>query len=849
MVTRTNNTPVSGRYFADFGENVLENGYNIVPIAPGQKRPYPEIVGWQNIEATKATLRNWNASGYGQGGIGINTRDTPAVDIDVRDEKVVAALIEWIHAEFGMAPVRVGQRPKSLLLFKSSEPFRKMMSRKFEDCMGDHHRVEILGEGQQFVAFSIHPETKTPYRWTTEDSPLTINRSDLPKLTADGARRIIAKFEELAEQEDWESVARGSLNSSDGDHDMDDPFLADAQKVTIDDGELQRLLMLIEGSEDYDTWREIGMALYHQYDGDYQGLDMWKEWSSTADNYDARECDKKWKSFDIREKGRAPITAKIIIKRGKEASEELSTTSLADFKERFEWASTTAEWDEITKEVKASKIEAFARVALAVVAKKEYKRISNGVDVPIGDVRKRLEFDVSLEDRPKWLEDWVYDTSAERCFFNIKTKTALTRDGFNFVHMRKALSEKDRQEGKMLPSMFPADIASTVHKIPDVSATVYYPPGGELFTFKGEQAANLYRDDLIPDVPTNFGKRDKEYIRRVKGHVAHLLKDEREQGLLLSYLAYCVQNPGMKINYAVLLQGVEGDGKSFFYHLLSAVMGSTNVNLLNASSLKSDFNGWSVGQCVMAVEEVRLQGESRYDVLNKIKPLITNSEIEVHAKGKTQAKFPNTTNYLLFTNFQDAMPIEKNDRRYLVLHSRWQDAEELRAFKEENPRYYYDLYDAVFQGAGALRKWLLEFEMHEDFDPMSEAPLTTAKELMIKLALPEDIKHIKELIEDGEYPDISDELLNITKLSSPVFESQIELPTKRSLSHLMARGGWKPLDGRVVLDGVKCRFYSAHPEKFTDNGDPNGKIDASKVRAFIQSRTRPPAPDPMDDEL
>ena len=69
----------SNKIFEDRAELVLENGYNVIPILPGSKRPYPHIKGWQSIEANKSTVKRWIAEGCGEGGIGITTKFTPAI--------------------------------------------------------------------------------------------------------------------------------------------------------------------------------------------------------------------------------------------------------------------------------------------------------------------------------------------------------------------------------------------------------------------------------------------------------------------------------------------------------------------------------------------------------------------------------------------------------------------------------------------------------------------------------------------------------------------------------------------------------------------------------------------------
>ena len=56
--------------------------------------------------------------------------------------------------------------PKRPLVFRTNALFRKVDSGFFTDAEGVQHKVEVLGEGQQFVAFGIHPDTRKPYRWS-----------------------------------------------------------------------------------------------------------------------------------------------------------------------------------------------------------------------------------------------------------------------------------------------------------------------------------------------------------------------------------------------------------------------------------------------------------------------------------------------------------------------------------------------------------------------------------------------------------------------------------------------------------------------------------------------------------
>ena len=71
----------------------------------------------------------------------------------------------------GDAPVRFGQAPKRLRVYRTAEPFTKLSTAGYR-LPGDEpgakaHKVEILAAGQQFVAYGVHPDTGTHTRGPT----------------------------------------------------------------------------------------------------------------------------------------------------------------------------------------------------------------------------------------------------------------------------------------------------------------------------------------------------------------------------------------------------------------------------------------------------------------------------------------------------------------------------------------------------------------------------------------------------------------------------------------------------------------------------------------------------------
>lgn len=155
------------------------NGY--IPIPVSGKRPL--IAGWQKIRPTLDIIDGWEQSRPNDGNTGILTGHVVAIDIDAPDpataEKLIECLLEITGASY--APCRTGNAPKCLFIFRATET-RKKSATPVYLVNGVKCQVEVLGDGQQFVAYGIHPDTAQPYTWGSGD-PVTVPFSGLPEIT------------------------------------------------------------------------------------------------------------------------------------------------------------------------------------------------------------------------------------------------------------------------------------------------------------------------------------------------------------------------------------------------------------------------------------------------------------------------------------------------------------------------------------------------------------------------------------------------------------------------------------------------------------------------------------------
>ena len=292
---------------ARHGKEVAANGYPVIPIKLGGKAP--RFSGWEHTpNATPEMIDAWLSDRQHDGaGVGILTKFTPAVDIDVLDADLVRELVSWISDNIAPAPQRIGRAPKTLLLFQCDKPFRKVLSAKFRspddaaDSQG--HRVEILGEGQQFVAFHVHPETLKPYTWTTEATPLNTPALDLPILTHEGAIAICREFERIAEARGWVRLSDSKEVAQVVDRSPEAALLDEdpPEPTAVEVARVKSALEAITLPRDYFRWRDVLFAL--KWTRWKCAEDLARAWSEKHEEHDPKQFRIVWRGAEKRDSG------------------------------------------------------------------------------------------------------------------------------------------------------------------------------------------------------------------------------------------------------------------------------------------------------------------------------------------------------------------------------------------------------------------------------------------------------------------------------------------------------------------------------------------------------------------
>lgn len=175
-------------------------------------------------------------------------------------------------------------------------------------------------------------------------------------------------------------------------------------------------------------------------------------------------------------------------------------------------------------------------------------------------------------------------------------------------------------------------------------------------------------------------------------HIARILPNKRDQDIFISYLAAAVQYPGVKFGWCPVIQGAEGNGKTTLARIMQHAIGKRYVHAANASTLGNNFNAWLTGKLFIIVNDVNAHG--REEFMEAVKPMITDTDLQIEAKGRDQISGEVCANFLMSMNAKNGIIKKKNDRRYAIFYTAQQTDDDIKA---------HGLDDAYFK---VLHDWL-----------------------------------------------------------------------------------------------------------------------------------------------
>ncbi len=294
-------------------------------------------------------------------------------------------------------------------------------------------------------------------------------------------------------------------------------------------------------------------------------------------------------------------------------------------------------------------------------------------------------------------------------------------------------------QGKVTTEAWQAATRSTLWTVPKADHIRFVPqaaPGEFIYDALGRKGVNTYRPIVVDARPGD--------VSPFLNHIQMIFPIENDRKILFDYMAHNARFPGWKIPWAPLIQSVEGVGKG----VLKAVMKHLNgpyfyspkaEELVNSGS---KFNAWMRARLFILVDEIKV--DERRDMIEVLKPMISEKEIEIQAKGIDQDIEDNYSNWMFLSNYKDAIPVNANARRFAIFYSAIQSKDDLQR-RGMDDAYFNRLFGWLqSDGAAIVAHWLLNYPIACGDIPMRAPDTSSTHE-----ALHQSRGPIEQLIHDA----------------------------------------------------------------------------------------------------
>jgi len=313
---------------------------------------------------------------------------------------------------------------------------------------------------------------------------------------------------------------------------------------------------------------------------------------------------------------------------------------------------------------------------------------------------------------------------------------------------------------------------------------VTYLPGGERFVVEeGIECLNTWLpSDVVPVEGDVFPFLE---------HAEYVIPNDDARNVVFDWMAWILKKPAEKPNWGVLLGGPQGIGKDALFDPLERCLGNTNWRVITPDDLNSGWTDWLASSRLIVVEEMAHFGKR--EMANRLKPLLTAPpfKLRINTKMIPQYEVPNRVAFVFFTNEEDALLIDDEDRRFFVY---WSEA------KPNDPKYYAHYFKWVEKNAGAVYHWLLNRDL-SDFNAKGNPPSTTHKQQMIEESRTPLERFVRDQIEAQAFP-FAEDLVVINDLLE-VLPRHVGKATTHSVGKALRRVGAEKLGQVEMKDGSR----------------------------------------------
>jgi len=549
-------------------------------------------------------------------------------------------------------------------------------------------------------------------------------------------------------------------------------------------------------------WVEVGMGLKHQF-GE-AGWALWDAWSakSKGGKYAGEvKTRKRWDSFAANPANRTPVTLRTVLHIAEQAGWNNRQASDKVYGRLSDWITSSSRTTEELLDHGANKIADSAvllaplkQAALIGTLSKVVK--SRGIaGISITSLTKTVNERIDSANKaqqpsgpPPWATNIIYVT-ASRMFYRYLDDRKMHREVIDLIYRSPD------------PTLQPREYLIHKVKIGIVENLRYDPSSSNhIITYKGLPYCNTYQ--------RTYPTADPSQLREVEDYLiphATNLFGPQYYKTMVNFTAYMAQYPGKKIRWAPLIQSTLGAGKGLWAKVNSVALGYTNVQHLAAShALEANYNSWATGFQLSVFDEAHDVGQNAYKVQNKLKPHISDDLVSIRTLYEPVQMVPNNMNFILFTNYHNALAVHQNDRRYFVVYSPLQRKEHVIALGGD--AYFQHGYDLLRTHAGGIRAFFESWKITSDFNPEGCAPETPFLHELAKATASPLAAAVQDVIDDQPHALLRGDLISLSVLRGCLPTDRLPAFSDQGLAAILREKNFVCM-GRHLIDNVRHSLW------------------------------------------
>lgn len=700
----------------------------------------------KNFNAELADIKTWHASGAS---IGMQARIFSPADLDIEHAAFAKEVHELTVKHLGDAAVRYREgshrRLLQYCLADGETPFRKRRVKFLID--GKEHAVELLGFGQYYNVEGPHPKGGQ-YFWDN-GHPCERGPQGTPQIKKAMVDAFFAEFRDLLDVNGYPVVAENNANDSTKKRTgLDDP----KHWAPSPEAVLELLRQYRPEHHDHDIYVQHLAAIKASlgpHRDEFKGEVL--EWSPGVRSTEPDQFETRWASITDSSLGWSWLC-------GEASTAGYHEDAQADFDDH-----------KITPEQAGTVPD------------------PNGMS-PID----------------KMVREYAWVQQQER-YMHLPSMEMVTATAVNAANTDVA------EFGKTGTNSAAAQLHNHPHAL-KVVMTTYRPGQPTLIKDYNKRgilvaAVNQWRrSNVVPAMNVT-----DDGVRLWLNHVVLIFGPLNGPAArhFLDWCAFVLQNPGVKIGHCIVVFGeTHGTGKDTVFVPFFRAVGEHNVSTITPAMLAEPWTYYLLAQLVRVEEMMNFK---RGEVANKLKPMLTTppETVTINEKNVKQYDIPNIQNWVMFTNHENAIPIEDTDRRYWI-HRCVLDA-------PREPAYYAALY--AWYGSGGTEKvagWLMQRDVSA-FNPMAPPPDTDAKREMQELSLPPAVRWVRTLFAEGR--ELSGRSVwtvpAVLKEAIRIAASDFNAPSSAGINHksiasALKLAGFKQTH-RARIDGADANVWTRDP--------------------------------------